>query len=278
MGCFNISCGISHLPIMVNDDVVVIFLQVPRRTDEVVGCSQYLPLPLYIEGKYNDYGSVEDVHGVALPRILRLVKDHLVEQPDRKLPNHKEVLRKNVDIEFLFELESQHCLALKHPDYVLTQMLVRKNVFDSIIANMRVQRYHPTVHKFSYNDAMNEFDTYYSAWCRHFPHSYLLEDETDSISYLLNRVKQYNNIISVHELLFPMFSLHLAGDKVSKQDLHDTIENITKMKMLASFMFETGQPWAPSIFLDQSQDTTNQTMLASIIIDESEVIKNRGNE
>lgn len=79
MGCFDVSCGISGITIKHGDDALLLFLipftQYPesareRKVEIEQGVQQvfnegplgmYMPLCLPIRGKYNDYGSLEDI-------------------------------------------------------------------------------------------------------------------------------------------------------------------------------------------------------------------------
>lgn len=79
MGCFDVACGISSISIKHGDDALLLLLlpfsEYPesareRKVEIEVGIQQvfnegplglYMPLCLPIRGKYNDYGSLEDV-------------------------------------------------------------------------------------------------------------------------------------------------------------------------------------------------------------------------
>ena len=53
MGCFNMSCAITNTPITIGDDMIVgIACEADQMSSRI--------LPIYFEGKYNDYGTVED--------------------------------------------------------------------------------------------------------------------------------------------------------------------------------------------------------------------------
>lgn len=64
MGCWNQTCGISHLPILSDDEVIVIPLVETNELRSIVACSyddNYAPLCFPIVGKYDEYGCIEDV-------------------------------------------------------------------------------------------------------------------------------------------------------------------------------------------------------------------------
>lgn len=53
MGCFNMSCAVTNTPITYGDDIIVgIACEAEQMSSKV--------LPVYFEGKYNDYGTVEE--------------------------------------------------------------------------------------------------------------------------------------------------------------------------------------------------------------------------
>ena len=63
MGCWNQTCGISHLPILSDDEVIVIPLVETNESRSIVACSyddNYAPLCFPIVGKYDEYGCIED--------------------------------------------------------------------------------------------------------------------------------------------------------------------------------------------------------------------------
>jgi hypothetical protein len=65
MGCWNETCGITNLPIVLNDDVVVIVIRENEKYPGTISskkygsvCDEWSPVGLPIFGKYNDYGGV----------------------------------------------------------------------------------------------------------------------------------------------------------------------------------------------------------------------------
>jgi hypothetical protein len=55
MGCFNMSCALTRLPICCNDEIIVALVVQKRE----LGTSNTI-VPAYFEAKYNDYGTFED--------------------------------------------------------------------------------------------------------------------------------------------------------------------------------------------------------------------------
>ena len=63
MGCWNATCGLTHLPIMAGEPVVMLMLAGLDTTPNQ--CYYYnadaSPFAQPIEGKYNDYGGQENI-------------------------------------------------------------------------------------------------------------------------------------------------------------------------------------------------------------------------
>lgn len=79
MGCWNQTCAVSNLPIMVGDEVVLLPL-ISSGNTENVGTTYYdtdcfAPLSMPIYGEYNDYGGVESVRtNVVNEELLKHLK------------------------------------------------------------------------------------------------------------------------------------------------------------------------------------------------------------
>lgn len=67
MGCWNGTCMISQLPIFYGDEVVLILLKKRKNSinsSDSCYCNEFfLPYPCIIYGKYDDYGTIEDITG-----------------------------------------------------------------------------------------------------------------------------------------------------------------------------------------------------------------------
>ena len=112
MGCWNGACGMSQLPIHYNDKVKLVFLKKsPYFEESILGSgfcyshhlfeAYYLP----ISGKYNDYGSLEDIkdpedkHFNNIKKALKIDNDTFKSFEDFIT----EVSRNNVpDLSFVF--------------------------------------------------------------------------------------------------------------------------------------------------------------------------------
>lgn len=82
MGCFNVTCAVSHMPIKHGDDVVFLILEKSHKGARGEGSLGIYPtdfwtphmLPVY--AKYNDYGSIEDWQDSELPILDFIVKNY----------------------------------------------------------------------------------------------------------------------------------------------------------------------------------------------------------
>jgi hypothetical protein len=137
MGCFNETCAISNVHIGYGDDVAVILLQADDRSYESY-CypnAYYDIAPLMFYGKYNDYGSVEDIlETTSLGILLEHIKEDLVEVPQGENTAHDvPVVRKDFNMEMLLEACWEN------------RMLVGKSSFSSKGMPLRYAYIHKTV-------------------------------------------------------------------------------------------------------------------------------------
>lgn len=94
MGCWNGTCGLSQLPIGAGDDVVLFVLEQKHEgfgggiNGFCYATDLYAPVMMPILGKYNDYGSVED---------MQPGSEHLLEFFNRELDKRIFVLKEHID-------------------------------------------------------------------------------------------------------------------------------------------------------------------------------------
>lgn len=90
MGCFNVACGISKIPIRSGDQAVYIPLKISRRLKFegrmnngqhflIYPYDHYVPITLPIIGKYNDHGDIEDIEVGDNIRIIENFFDKSIE-------------------------------------------------------------------------------------------------------------------------------------------------------------------------------------------------------
>lgn len=98
MGCWNGTCGITQLPILAGDDVVLFFIGQPKTDESVAGgfcysTGMWAPMSLPFYGKYSDYGTVQDIPDDWHARyFLDILRDHVVEREQGKNPYHQQAV------------------------------------------------------------------------------------------------------------------------------------------------------------------------------------------
>lgn len=125
MGCWNGTCGISNLPIMAGDRIVLFVCKRNKNMSNVttVYYSDDMSKPIYlpIRGEYNDYGSIENIDNSNVNKIL---VDVINKQYELDLKDVKETIdyieRDNIDDLFLF--------------------MVREDLYDSLVKEVGNRR------------------------------------------------------------------------------------------------------------------------------------------
>ena len=128
MGCFNFKGAASRLPILYRDDIVAFICIVNRRVDiestvdELMSFNRvYIPIALPIYGKYNDYGSIENImYDQNVKNLENLLGDNIeniikiLDIPHNK--ENKEKYQKYLTNLGLFE-ESEIFITLEHKEF-----------------------------------------------------------------------------------------------------------------------------------------------------------------
>lgn len=139
MGSWNATCAISNLHITAGQDVVVLLLG--KNHSEKSACYSNMlyevcPMPFY--GKYDDYGGVEECHGVGLDFVVTAMKSQLYKFGQGANEFHDiEVNRDNFDIVKLFEADHEERLGIDEPrywnpdEYAHRQLQNEENLSDS---------------------------------------------------------------------------------------------------------------------------------------------------
>ena len=82
MGCWNNTCGLTNLPIIVGDEVYVFPLKENDLSEYRSHCETsalFTPSSMPFIAKYDDYGGGEDACGIALDDIIDGIKLDLIE-------------------------------------------------------------------------------------------------------------------------------------------------------------------------------------------------------
>lgn len=156
MGCWNKTCAISNLHITAGQRVAVFVLGEARYNNNFCYANSYFdPFLLPFYGEYNDYGAVEDCHGIGLNIVIDAIKNDLVELEQGSNPYHDiPASRETFDIEQLFDLDHKERLYIhegsnilpnhddkKIPGRKLTHVQIHGDIFDHIINNYQGEEY-----------------------------------------------------------------------------------------------------------------------------------------
>lgn len=133
MGCWNETCGLSNLPIC-NGDEVVMFVLVKKQN---FGRQYYfnddaIPFILPIEGKYNDYGSIEEVNASDITL-------NVLENAKVFIKTNDSYTQFYFDLEGFLEQLERGTLYIKYGDeyHQLSQIMYHKDLYYTLVNNMK---------------------------------------------------------------------------------------------------------------------------------------------
>ena len=152
MGCWNGTCALTKLPIMAGEPVYTFVLvqEYPLDPSLCYHTDFWVPLPLFFEGVYDDYGSVENCVGASIDLILKSLQKNLVEKEAGDNQYHDfAVTRAEMDnLEFFFSATKDNLLYVKnHVNFhgeigeksLIKPIMIRKEVLDAIINDYTYQ-------------------------------------------------------------------------------------------------------------------------------------------
>lgn len=145
MGCWNKTCGLSNLHITAGTPTYVFVLEKNKSYDHCHSTSLFSPLLLPFEADYDDYGGGENCSGVALPFVMKGLKDHLVEMELGENQYHDIAVKKdNFDDKLFFEACHEDRMQIqgygKEPTQIYFTMF-RKDIVDNILENRVLEHY-----------------------------------------------------------------------------------------------------------------------------------------
>lgn len=131
MGCFNMVGFYSNLPIKANDDIVYFICASYGKLDDrnVLEPNSIIePICLPIFGKYNEYGSIDDIvcdinvqsiertFNMPMHEFVRIIEDNsFVTMNDCKNEDYKSILTKMVDSQYFRNKENiSLCVTMEH--------------------------------------------------------------------------------------------------------------------------------------------------------------------
>jgi hypothetical protein len=146
MGCWNKTCGLSNLHITAGTPVYVFVLERNKDYDQCYATSLFSPVLLPFESVYDDYGGGEDSSGVALPFVMKGLKDQLVEFDLGENEYHDIAVKKEgFNDKLFFEACHEDRMQIKgrfdvEPTQVYFTMM-RKDIVDSILETRVIEDY-----------------------------------------------------------------------------------------------------------------------------------------
>lgn len=146
MGCWNKTCGLSNLHITAGTPVYVFVLERNKTYDQCYSTGLFSPLLLPFESVYDDYGGGEDSSGVALPFVMKGLKDELIEMELGENEYHDIAVKKEgFDDKLFFEACHEDRMQIRgrfdaEPTQVYFTMM-RKDVVDAILETRKIEEY-----------------------------------------------------------------------------------------------------------------------------------------
>lgn len=135
MGCWNQTCAITNLPVTAGEDVVALFLVQQRyhRNNCYANC-YWAPIPYFVYGKYDDYGSIEDYSSPTIECILQYIRDNIASKETKTdsvcdVPIKAEDV---VDLDYVLNIEQQRL-------HVRNNLLNHSSFYNDVVEQRRVQ-------------------------------------------------------------------------------------------------------------------------------------------
>lgn len=264
MGCWNATCGVSHLPILCGDKVATTALVIEDiRSDYLGGGFSYTfemanPMSLFFFGEYNDYGGVE----LELSDIDKKIYADLANaiNADGALANNVP----EADPEFFFnELVERSETSFEGRPVCIYH--VRRDVFDRLVSFVKTQPYN------SYRgpETIEEvFKTELRSMIDRDPERLPLRN--GPVGYIMGYFKAYGVFLRFIE------NINARKDTVYTEYVID--------KMVYLFAFNTAlsqlrMHWSPQSGAgSQDSDVDIHAELIDVMADEIDRIKNKWNE
>jgi hypothetical protein len=287
MGSWNQTCAISNLPIRDGEEVITFFVIGVHGGEDP---NKYLiPFPFYCDGKYNDYGYVDEESGPMLETIIDALNKMCIPYETGENPYHeREVVPGSFTWETIGHAEKDERLCLKVQNYFesttsvaeIKHLQVRRDVFDTIIENYKVSVY-KTGHygeEYSFTDIMEDYVKFYNdltAWADKDDIMKVLSDPwslaRENFIFTLTDKGGRRELIH-NEFMAKSVLTNLVKEGATEEQLYPAVENAVHMEFLNLFMRDVHRQWQVPGYAGQDSNTEAHMLLASIIIDGSEKI------
>ena len=158
MGCWNKTCGLTNLPILYQDKVLVIpIVKNPLFHNFCGSTSLYSPILLPFYSSYDDYGGGTNSTGIMLDHVIDYLRSNLIEKTVGDNPVHDMAISKNdFGVEQFFESISENRLEIqtKKGSTPVNFVMFHNSIVDDIIQNHTYEEYtgntdQPYSYKFS---------------------------------------------------------------------------------------------------------------------------------
>jgi len=275
------------MPIMGGEEVYVFLLLESPPFEKYVGShcypsTYYNCLPFFFEGKYNDYGAVENCHGELLNSIiLPAIKSRLHEMELGENQCHDiEVKKKDFTIEKLFEADHEDRLFLNAWDHFggkrtitparLTHIVFKKQVLDKLLDTYTFQSYSEIVPGKNYNSEYSVKDLIKCGedYIKTFKTKSRIESEFSYFRMIIlgHQESRWQNIFQLTGISYDSDN-PLLPEIIRQLAIYQTLEN---------FMLDSRRVWIrPSGVGSQELSTTALEIMAEIVLDEAKALKRK---
>jgi hypothetical protein len=279
MGCFNVPCMVTKLPILHGEKVVGIPLLMAGAGSICYPLAYAQPQGFFFEGEYNDYGAMENMSGEFLDETVSLIGKYMTP----KAAEHTwepEVTPDGLTMEKVFEHAHRDRITFKDFDYNLKCgvevpikiAMIKKGVFDAIMNDYDPEDWKGK--KFS-----QEFSDKIDAWKEDLVNKGEEYLKKYSLSYacLMNEAPytreqgsaMFGNFL---ELRQGMGEALTSGDTTKFEYYKRGLYQITKMNL---FLMDTNGVWINPAGRGQEVDTKPYKLLTDMVQSEIKKINTR---
>jgi hypothetical protein len=284
MGSWNQTCAVSNLPITAGTEVVTFFTsEVPGNEDP----RKYLtPFPFYSEGRYDDYGQVENERGTMLAVIISTLSSRCLPVEAGENQYHEnEVVPESFTWDSIMladrqdRLKSEISVGQKKIITPIKHLQVRRDVFDTIMENHLTCWWKEGSYgdQPTFADIIDDYPVFYRKAKESLESDDILKRWTDPLGNNPDRDNHislalcdnmYNKSCGVMDArVIIKAAIEMGG---TEEQVYPIVENAIQMEVLNSFMQQTHRQWQIPGYAGQEGDTRAHQLLASMIIDIAE--------
>ena len=261
MGCWNKTCGISHLHIYAGDPVMVVPIEKNMDpTDRCYTTSFWRPVVVPFYAEYDDYGGGDNVTGFGADLFIEHLKKEMVDVDVGENKYHDiEVKAANMNIDLFFKAVHKNRLFVRSHyrnkelppvDFVM----IRKDIIDEIVKNYVIESYEKVDNNYQhvswkFEDVVRDLPEFVERIQSKIKDDayFRLDDMLDYASKnraarLLRRMFGYHmsSIVSHIEFTKPEWAL-----PENKEKLTELLHDVTPLMLIDAFMSATRRNWAP---------------------------------